>query len=166
MRLPNLYLSRTANQSMGTNRVRSGALIIAGSGMCTGGRIKHHLKHNIWRENTRVLFVGFQAQGTLGRALVDGAREITLWGERMRVAASIHTIGGFSAHADQAGLCDWYGAFRERPPVALVHGEAGAMGALEAQLQARFQAPVQRPAAATGIDLRTGRATRIASRRN
>jgi len=155
LRLPNLYLSRTAKQSMGINRIRSGALIIAGSGMCTGGRIKHHLKHNIWRANTRVLFVGFQARGTPGRALVDGAREITLWGETMRVAATIHTIGGFSAHADQEGLAGWYGSFRDRPPVALTHGEPEAMATLAALLQERFQARVLRPEWGTRLDLHT-----------
>jgi len=155
LRLPNLHLSRTANQSMGINRIRSGALIIAGSGMCTGGRIKHHLKHNIWRSNTRVLFVGFQARGTLGRALVDGAREITLWGETMRVAASIHTIGGFSAHADQDGLLQWYGAIDGHPPVSLVHGEPQAMEALGRVMEERFHNRVLRPSAGTRIDLRS-----------
>ena len=128
--LPNLHLSRTPAQSMAINRIRSGAIVIAGSGMCTGGRIKHHLKHNLWREDCHVVIVGFQARGTLGRALVDGARHVRLWGETIRVGAHIHTIGGLSAHAGRSGLLDWYGHFPHRPPVALVHGEEDAIAAL------------------------------------
>ncbi len=135
--LPNLHYSRTPNQSMAINRIRSGALVIAGSGMCTGGRIKHHFKHNLWRNDCHIIMVGFQARGTLGRALVDGAKHVRLWGETIRVGAKIHTIGGLSAHADQAGLLDWYSAFEKRPPVVLVHGEENAIATLGAALQER-----------------------------
>jgi metallo-beta-lactamase family protein len=141
-RLPNLRVSRTGEQSMAINRIRAGAIIIAGSGMCNGGRIRHHLKHNIWRQETHVVIVGFQAAGTLGRALVDGARYIRLWGEAIRVNAKIHTVGGLSAHADQAGLLDWYGHIAGRPPVALVHGEPGAMGQLAERLRQQHGAQV------------------------
>jgi metallo-beta-lactamase family protein len=134
--LPNLHLSRTAQDSIALNRIRSGAIIIAGSGMCSGGRIKHHFKHNIWRENCHVLIVGFQARGTLGRRLVDGAEEINLWGETVTVAAQIHTVGGFSAHADCHGLFDWYDHFQGRPPLALVHGEPEAIEALAGRIKA------------------------------
>lgn len=135
--LPNLHFSRTPNQSMAINRIRSGAIVIAGAGMCTGGRIKHHLKHNLWRGDCHVIIVGFQARGTLGRSLVDGAKHVRLWGETIRVGAKIHTIGGLSAHADQRGLLDWYGNFAQRPPVALVHGEEGAIAALGDALKER-----------------------------
>jgi metallo-beta-lactamase family protein len=128
--MPNLNISRTTNQSMALNRVHSGAIIIAGSGMCSGGRIKQHLKHNIWRNDCHVVISGFQARGTLGRKLVDGARRIKLWGETVQVAASIHTIGGLSAHADQNGLKNWYNNFSHRPPLVLVHGEAEAQECL------------------------------------
>ncbi|NIP72712.1 MAG: MBL fold metallo-hydrolase [Gammaproteobacteria bacterium] len=151
--LPNLHLSRTANQSMAINRLRSGAIIIAGSGMCTGGRIKHHLKHNAWRRSTHIVFVGFQAQGTLGRALVDGAEEIQLWGETVRVAAGVHTIGGFSAHADQDGLARWYGGFADRPPVALIHGEPRGLEGLRQRLGEDYRARVSIPKEGTRIDL-------------
>lgn len=134
---PDIHLSRTPNQSMAINKIRSGALIIAGSGMCTGGRIKHHLKHNLWRNDCHVIIVGFQAQGTLGRALVDGARHVRLWGETIRVGAKIHTVGGLSAHADQGELLRWYEGFDGRPPVALVHGEEDAMRILGEALQER-----------------------------
>jgi len=133
--LPNLYFSKTASQSMGLNQINSGAIIIAGSGMCNGGRIRHHFKHNLWRENCHVLISGFQAAGTLGRRIVDGAEHVHLWGESIRVAANIHTIGGLSAHADQAGLVNWYQAFKNVPPVTLVHGEQGSLNTLRDQLQ-------------------------------
>ena len=132
--LPNLHLVHTALQSMALNRVRTGAIIIAGSGMCNGGRIRHHLKHNVWRDGCHVVIVGFQAEGTTGRALVDGAKHINLWGERVRVAARVHTIGGLSAHAGQDGLLQWYAGFERRPPVALVHGEPAAQEALAARV--------------------------------
>ncbi|MDH5257628.1 MAG: MBL fold metallo-hydrolase [Gammaproteobacteria bacterium] len=125
--LPKLHLSRTPAQSMQLNKIKSGAIIIAGSGMCTGGRIKHHLKHNIWDRACHLMIVGFQAQGTTGRALVDGAQKIRLWGETVNVAANIHTIGGLSAHADQHGLFSWYSNFKNAPKLILVHGEVKAM---------------------------------------
>jgi metallo-beta-lactamase family protein len=134
--LPKLHYSRTAQQSMAINRIDSGAIIIAGSGMCDGGRIKHHLKHNVWRENCHVLITGYQARGTPGRALVDGAPYLRLWGETVRVAARVHTIGGLSAHADQHDLLGWYDHFERRPPVALVHGENGAIEKLQELLRA------------------------------
>lgn len=140
--LPNLHISRTSNQSMQLNRIRSGAIIIAGSGMCTGGRIKHHLKHNVWRKDCHVIISGFQAQGTTGRALVDGARHIRLWGETIRVAAQIHTVGGLSAHADQSGLLAWYGHFEKRPPLFLVHGEPAVMDSLAERIQTQLGASV------------------------
>ncbi len=136
--LPNLHMTERAEESMQINTLHAGAIIIAGSGMCTGGRIKHHLKHNIWRRDAHVMIVGFQARGTTGRALVDGASHIRLWGETMKVQASIHTVGGLSAHADQQGLLDWYGQIQGHPPVALVHGEPGSMDVLARLLQREF----------------------------
>jgi len=140
--LPNLKISRTPGQSMAINNIRRGAIIIAGSGMCTGGRIRHHLKHNIWRRECHLVITGFQARGTTGRALVDGARYIRLWGEEVRVAARVHTIGGLSAHADQLALKNWYANFRGHPPVTLVHGEKRAITGLSDCLRKEFSAPV------------------------
>ncbi len=140
--LPNLHISRTTNQSMALNRVHSGAIIIAGSGMCSGGRIKQHLKHNIWRSDCHVIISGFMARGTLGRRLVDGAKYIKLWGETVKVAASIHTIGGLSAHADQTGLKNWYDNFDNRPPIVLVHGEGQAQQRLSKVLQTQAKTRV------------------------
>lgn len=143
--LPNLHFTRTPEESMRLNRIRKGAIIIAGSGMCDGGRIRHHLKHNVWRRDCHILISGFQARGTLGRALVDGAKRIRLWGETIQVAAQVHTIGGLSAHADQAALAHWYGQIEGRPPVLLVHGEPTAKTALAEHLRQTLSAPVRLP---------------------
>lgn len=139
-RLPNFHTARSTEESIAINDIRSGAIIIAGSGMCSGGRILHHLKNNVDRPNCHLVFVGFQAYGTLGRRLVDGARYVRLFGEEHAVKAQVHTIGGLSAHADQADLLNWYAAFENRPPVYLVHGEPKSQAPLAAELQARFGA--------------------------
>lgn len=124
-RLPNLHFTETPEQSQALNDRSSGAIIIAGSGMCTGGRIRHHFKHHLWKAGNHLMMVGFQAKGTPGRAIVDGVSELTIWGDVIKVAAQVHTVGGLSAHADQKELVNWLGHFREKPPVALVHGETG-----------------------------------------
>lgn len=152
-RLPNLHYSRTADDSMAINQIRAGAIIIAGSGMCDGGRIKHHLKHNVWREHCHVVIVGYQSRGTLGRALVDGAKRVRLWGEAISVAAQIHTVGGLSAHADADGLAGWYGGFAHRPPVALIHGEPPALESLAQRLTSLGASRVWTPRAGERIDL-------------
>jgi len=151
--LPNLRLSRTADDSMRINLMHSGAVVIAGSGMCDGGRIKHHLKHNVWRRNCHLVFVGFQARGTLGRRIVDGVERIRLWGETVRVAARVHTVGGLSAHADCDGLSNWYAKIANGPPVALVHGEPDAMDPLAARLRDEHQARVFCPEPNQVLDL-------------
>jgi metallo-beta-lactamase family protein len=140
--LPNICMTRSTEESMSINSIQSGAVIIAGSGMCSGGRIHHHLKNNIWRPECHLMFVGYQAIGTLGRRIVDGAKDIRLWGEHYPVRASVHTIGGLSAHADQADLIDWYGSFDGHPPVYLVHGEQRAQKPLADKLRSKFNAPV------------------------
>jgi metallo-beta-lactamase family protein len=132
--LPNLTLSASPEDSMAINRLRSGAIIIAGSGMCEGGRIVHHLKHNAWRPECHVLIVGYQARGTLGRRLVDGDQYIRIHHETIRVRAQVHTIGGLSAHGDQDDLVRWYKSFKGAPPVWLVHGEPEAAAALQERL--------------------------------
>lgn len=129
--LPVLRYSRTTDESMALNKIQEGAIIIAGSGMCNGGRIRHHLKHNLWRRNAHVVIVGYQAIGTPGRALVDGAETFYLGGEKIAVRATIHTLGGFSAHASQSQLLDWARNFIEpRPRLYLIHGEADAKNVL------------------------------------
>lgn len=128
--LPTLKLCASTEESMAINRVRQGAIIIAGSGMCTGGRIRHHFKHRIWRDNNTVLFIGYQAEGTLGRLLVDGKKHIKMFGDEFIVRAAIETLGGFSAHAGQRELLAWAGNFSPAPRLALIHGEAGALQTL------------------------------------
>jgi metallo-beta-lactamase family protein len=133
--LPNLTLSESVEQSQHINRMRNGAIIVAGSGMCEGGRIGHHLKHNVWRPECEIIIVGYQAHGTLGRQLVDGNTYVRIHHETIRVRARIHTIGGLSAHGDQNDLSRWYGHFAGRPPVYLVHGEPPAAAGLATRLR-------------------------------
>jgi metallo-beta-lactamase family protein len=140
--LPNLHFTRTADESRELNALRSGAIIIAGSGMCTGGRIRHHLRYNITRPECHIIIVGYQAQGTPGRALVEGAGTLRLFGETLNVRAHIHTIGGLSAHAGQRSLIQWYEQFKERPALVLVHGEAKAQAALKEIIATELSAPV------------------------
>jgi len=134
--LPQLHFSKTQEESLAINKIKQGAIIIAGSGMCTGGRIRHHFKHRIWNERNAVLFCGFQAKGTLGRHIVDGAKVIRLFGSEIAVRARIETLGGFSAHAGQSDLLNWVGHFRTRPRVMLVHGEPESLKVLKEKLLA------------------------------
>ncbi|MGD2171086.1 MAG: MBL fold metallo-hydrolase [Gammaproteobacteria bacterium] len=152
--LSNLHLCRTTNQSVHLNNIRSGAVIIAGSGMCTGGRIRHHLKHNVWRRDCHIVIVGYQAEGTLGRKLVEGAKRIRLWGETISVNAHVHTVNGLSAHADQAGLVDWYRHFETRPPLVLVHGEPDSIETLAESIRGETGATVIAARRGARIDLR------------
>jgi metallo-beta-lactamase family protein len=126
-RLPNLHFTRETADSMAINQIDGGAVILAGSGMCTGGRVRHHLKHNLWNKKNSIVFVGFAAEGTLARLIVDGAKHIRLYGEEIQVRASIHTIGGFSAHADQAELLAWHNKTGKPQRTFLVHGEEDTM---------------------------------------
>ena len=120
-----IRFTEDVEESKALNRIRSGAVIIASSGMCDGGRIKHHLEHNLGRPDCSVLFTGFQAAGTLGRRIVDGARSVKLFGESVPVTAQIHTLGGLSAHADRDALLAWLHRFKAAPREAfVVHGEA------------------------------------------
>ncbi len=118
-----LIYTETPEASKGINDIKSRAIIIAGSGMCNGGRITHHFKHRIWDKRNAVVFVGFQAQGTLGREIVEGTKWINIFGEDIIVKSSIHTINGFSAHADQDGILEWISKIKKLKKVFLVHGE-------------------------------------------
>ena len=131
---PGLRFTRETAESMAINRVTGGAVIMAGSGMCTGGRVRHHLKHHIWRKESSVIFVGYAAQGTLARRIIDGAKRVSIYGEEMPVRASIYTIGGFSAHADQAELLAWHAQTGKPKTTFLVHGEEESMHAFAKEL--------------------------------
>lgn len=122
-----LHFVRETADSIALNRSKGGAVLIAGSGMCTGGRVRHHLKHNLWRQDCSVVFVGFASRGTLARRIVDGAKTVRIFGEHIPVRASIHTIGGFSAHADQNELLAWHEQLGHPARTFLVHGEEDAM---------------------------------------
>jgi metallo-beta-lactamase family protein len=118
-----LHFVESVRESMALNKKRSGILVIAGSGMCDGGRIKHHLKHNLWRPECSVIIVGFQGKGTMGREIVDGAKSVNILGDEIAVKASVYTINGFSAHADRDELLEWLSGFKDSPEVFIVHGE-------------------------------------------
>ena len=143
--LPNLVCAVTPEESMAINKIKSGAIIIAGSGMCTGGRIRHHFKQRIWNKRNTIIFCGFQARGTLGRILVDGARHIKLFRDEIIVKARIETLGGFSAHADQKELISWLACFTSKPTVYLVHGEADILDTLSATLWQEMSIEAQVP---------------------
>ncbi len=133
--LPGLHFTRQTAESMALNNIRGGAVIMAGSGMCTGGRVRHHLKHNLWRRECSVVFVGFAAEGTLARRIVDGAKTVNIFHEEIPVRAKIYTINGFSAHADQAELLHWYAQTGKPRHTVLVHGEKKAMTAFAKKLK-------------------------------
>lgn len=129
-------------RSKALNDIRSGAVIISASGMCEAGRIKYHLRENLPRNECSVLIAGFQAAGTLGRRLVDGARLVHIFGQPVPVRARIYTVGGLSAHADQTALLDWLGGFRSPPGTCfVVHGEAGASATFAQAIRDRFGWP-------------------------
>jgi len=130
---PGLHFTRESAESVAINSIHGGAIIMAGSGMCTGGRVRHHLQHNLGREDSSVVFVGYAAIGTLARRIIDGAKEVNIFGDNIPVRARTHTINGFSAHADQANLLAWQkqtGAKR----TFLVHGEEDTMRKFAAHL--------------------------------
>ena len=131
--LNGLVYSQTPEESMAVNRIAGGAIIIAGSGMCNGGRIRHHLKYNLWRHNAHIIIPGFQAEGTLGRMIVDGKKKyLKILGSEINVAAKIHTLGALSAHADQSQLLKWASHFKEpKPRLYLIHGEKSATLSLQ-----------------------------------
>lgn len=119
-----LTFTKSAEDSAGINKIQSGAIVISASGMCDAGRIKHHLKHNLWRKESSIVFVGYQAVGTLGRQIIDGAKTVKLFGEEIVVNAQIHVLHGLSGHADRKGLMEWVEGFKNKPKeILLVHGD-------------------------------------------
>lgn len=132
---PGLHFTRETADSMAINQIRGGAVIMAGSGMCTGGRVRHHLKHNLAREHSSIVFVGYAAHGTLARAIVDGAKSVKIFGEEYAVRAQVYTIGGFSAHAGQTELQAWHAQTGGPERTFLVHGEKESMMAFSRLLK-------------------------------
>ena len=136
---PNLHFTRTADESRGLNRIKGGSIIISASGMCEAGRIKHHLKHNLWRRESTILFVGYQAEGTLGRKILNGAKKVHIFGEEISVNARIEMIDGYSGHADCEGIINWMRNIKQFPKrIFLVHGEEKALYSLAGKVKEEF----------------------------
>jgi metallo-beta-lactamase family protein len=134
-----VHPTSSPEESKRLNDIKGPCMIIAGSGMCNAGRITHHLRHNLWRPETSVLIVGYQAEGTLGRQLVDGRKSVKIFGERIAVRAQIHKLGGFSAHAGQSDLLKWFNSLAPcRPNVVLTHGEEKARQVLSDIIRHRY----------------------------
>jgi metallo-beta-lactamase family protein len=140
LNLPNLQPTLTAEESIRINQTSGPAIVIAGNGMCTAGRIQHHLKHNLWRQGCSVVIVGYQAPGTTGRLLIEGAKSVRMFHENIAVRARIFPIGGFSAHADRDELLEWVGHFSKfKPHVYVVHGEDEVRRYFAALIHERFK---------------------------
>lgn len=156
---PGLKLSITSDDSKAINEDESCKVIISASGMCDAGRIKHHLKHNLWRKESTILFVGYQALGTLGRALVEGAREVKLFGEEISVQAEIRVLPGVSGHADDLGLLRWAKGFRENPPsqVFVTHGDDEVCDIFAKRLEEELGYKAMAPYSGTVYDLIEGK---------
>jgi metallo-beta-lactamase family protein len=151
---PELILSKSADESKALNVMEGPAVIIAGNGMCTAGRIKHHLKHNLWKKGCSLVIVGYQAEGSVGRRLIEGAKSIRIFGEEIVVRAKIHTIGGFSAHADRDDLLEWISNFKNPAlRVVVIHGEKEASAAFAESIRERFGHRVWTPAIGETLDV-------------
>jgi metallo-beta-lactamase family protein len=137
--LPTLRYTPGTKESIAINEQKGSAIVIAGNGMCTAGRIKHHLKHNLWRDGASIVIVGFQARGTTGRQIVEGRETVKIFREDVAVNAKVFTIGGFSSHADQKDLLDWVGNFKEsKPKVFTIHGEPESSRTLAEKIHETF----------------------------
>ena len=154
---PGLKTSVTSDESRAINFIDEPKVIISASGMCEAGRIRHHLKHNLWRPECTILFVGFQAQGTLGRSIVEGAKHVKLFGEEIEIHAHIEKLVGISGHADKNGLLDWLGGFEHFPKkVFVVHGEDAVCDIFADTIHSVFKADATAPFSGTVYDLATG----------
>ena len=146
LEFPGLQFTRTADESKALNEKKESAIIISASGMCEVGRIKHHLKHHLWDPNSTILFVGYQAQGTLGRKLVEGEKKVKIFGEEIAVNARIEYIEGYSGHADQEWLLNFIYSFITKPKhIFLVHGEAEGQEILKEKILETVEIPVTIP---------------------
>ncbi|NTW05594.1 MAG: MBL fold metallo-hydrolase [Peptococcaceae bacterium] len=146
LNMPSLKYSKTMEDSIALNNIKKGAVIISASGMCDAGRIKHHLRHNLWRPEATILFVGYQAPGTKGAKLLEGVDFLRIYGEEIKVRADIRKIDGYSAHADQEGLLDWVAGFSKKPKkIFLVHGELEAAEALGQLIEEKYAIKIEIP---------------------
>ncbi|RJQ25951.1 MAG: MBL fold metallo-hydrolase [Peptococcaceae bacterium] len=153
--LPEFKFTKTTEESRALNEIKGGAIIISASGMCEAGRIRHHLKHNLWRPESTVLFVGYQAQGTLGRQILDGSKNVRIFGEEIAVQADIRLMECYSAHADQQGLMKWVRKFNPVPRrIFVAHGEPEAAGVLAGLINAELGPVAAVPAWLESVDLK------------
>ena len=154
LEFPGLKFTQTVEESKALNESNESAIIISASGMCEVGRIKHHLKHNIWNPKNTILFVGYQAPGTLGRKIVDGEKTVKIFGEEVAVNARVEYIEGYSGHADQAGLLHFVNSFVKKPNhIFLVHGEEESQKVLRDKINENFDLPVSIPDYCESFDL-------------
>jgi metallo-beta-lactamase family protein len=160
--MKNLHFSVTTDDSIKLNDLHEQAIIISASGMADDGRIKHHLKHNLWKENTTVIFVGYQAEGTLGRRLIDGAEEVTIHGETISVKARIIQLMGFSSHGDQSELLNWVEyAGKSAEEIILVHGEQMSLEGFSNLLQEKMHKLPLIPELGESIEFKDGQVIRV-----
>lgn len=158
IRFKGLNLTITSDESKAINFDSTPKVIISASGMCEAGRIRHHLKHNLWRPECTILFVGYQANGTLGRILVDGAEEVRLFGETIEVRADVTVLKGISGHADKAGLIHWLNGFKQKPQeVFIVHGESSVCDSFASCLEKEHNFKTYAPYSGSRYDLVTGK---------
>jgi metallo-beta-lactamase family protein len=160
--LPQLHFSQTTQESMALNTLAGPAVIISASGMANAGRIKHHLRHNLWRSGASIVFVGFQAQGTLGRKIIDGAQKVHIFNEDIAVKAKVYTINGFSAHAGQSQILDWLSHFQTKNmQVFLIHGEFESQQILASIIREKFGLKVFIPEYLEEITLKRGQELKV-----
>jgi len=163
---PNLIFTETSDESKAINFEQQSCIIISASGMCDAGRIKHHLKHNLWREECSIVFVGYQAKETLGRRILDGAKTVKLFGEEINIKSNIYSIQGFSGHADQRGLLDWVAGFKSKPAkIFLTHGEEEATSELSRLIGEKFNIPTEVPKMGQTIELSPNRQMNVVHER-
>ena len=156
--LPNLRFSQTAEESRAINNEAGSAIVISASGMANAGRIRHHLRHNLWRKGASIVFCGYQGEGTPGRKIVDGAKSISIFGEDIAIAAKVFTIGGFSAHAGQAEILEWLKTFDgKETKVILIHGEVRALNTLSGLITERLGMEVHVPTYLEELTLEPGK---------
>lgn len=164
---PNLIFTETADESKAINFEKQSCIIISASGMCDAGRIKHHLKHNLWRNESSVVFVGYQANGSLGRKIIEGAKTIKILGEEINIQSNIYSLLGFSGHADQQGLLDWIGSFKKKPKkIFLTHGEEDAIAEFSKLITEKFQISNETPKRGQTIELSANKESNVVKERS
>jgi len=164
---PNLIFTETADESKEINFEKQSCIIISASGMCDAGRIKHHLKHNLWRKECSVVFVGYQAKESLGRKIIEGVKTLKILGEEINIQSNIYSILGFSGHADQQGLLDWLESFKNKPKkIFLTHGEEDAIAEFSKLITEKFQISNEIPKMGQTIELSATKESNIVKERS